>query len=646
MTNFFFQATAIWLSKEVPKAKEYKSSELVDELSLRLHDFVLLQTGDPMYRANPLLGTMDMMEQGEVREFLSPEMGLIQMTGSDKTVLFHLNQVWTSDTKAVSRLTEDSGYQQWDEEGNEDQGDEDQEDNDVDHKEEMGNDDSTKSDEEERSASPCICCTEEGLVLLKTLQDVELSQFLPLGSRVWVNYRQLPASPGSYLKKQATIVMKAEEDIDDDSNTLPEEYINMINSYEQKIEFVQELDELHDLFKTIKYTDIDFKHGLDYRERMSKLAEEEDLWDDEEDEDEEDDDKQSRHVRSRKPIQHKVPDHVGTVSPDVKLYDETRLFVLDGEPQWTLSNCVGSVDQILSDHLAIISFNQDPDRMFKVLCSSEDTFLLNITRKFHDFKDFKANNEMRFKNASEIWRLSAKNQQKSLFSVLDLGQEVVFNAVALLCDPDTNLANMSYVTTGMVVTQTGQTSVPVPLTCLGSGHNLTQDFKQFFSKIIESVDCRGHIEEGSDDILNLPPEKFSKVMEGRRGKMTLRPEFCHADVLITFDRAGDMNMENTKNVTDAFEDEIVTEDLKTKDVRKLIDSYCRMVIEEKLDIVKLKQNTKIDKPLHFFEEFHGSMSRKCKEVQKGFRGKDVHKGFRVGKIFVNQSQVQSILNAK
>ena len=161
----------------------------MDELSLRLHDFVLLQTGDPRYRANPLLGTMDMMEQGEVREFLSPEMGLIQMTGSDKMVLFHLNQVWTSDTKAVSRLTEDSGYQQWDEEGNEDQGDEDQEDDEVDLKEERGNDDSqdqevsevdhnddsAESDEEERSDSPCICCTEEGLVLLKKMQDVELS---------------------------------------------------------------------------------------------------------------------------------------------------------------------------------------------------------------------------------------------------------------------------------------------------------------------------------------------------------------------------------------------------------------------------------------------------------------------------------------
>ena len=103
---------------------------------------------------------------------------------------------------------------------------------------------------------------------------------------------------------------------------------------------------------------------------------------------------------------------------------------------------------------------------------------------------------------------------------------------------------------------------------------------------------------------------------------------------------------HTCHVTDALEDEIVTEDLKTKEVKNLIDSYCRMVIEKKVDIVKLKQSTKIDKPLHFFEEFHGSMLRKCREVQKGFRGKEVHKGFRVGKIFVNQSQVQSILNAK
>ena len=43
------QATAVWVSKEVPPAKQYKSSELVAQLSLALHDFILLRTGDTRY---------------------------------------------------------------------------------------------------------------------------------------------------------------------------------------------------------------------------------------------------------------------------------------------------------------------------------------------------------------------------------------------------------------------------------------------------------------------------------------------------------------------------------------------------------------------------------------------------------------------
>ena len=42
----WLQATAVWVSKEVPPAKQYKSSELVARLSLALHDFILLRTGD------------------------------------------------------------------------------------------------------------------------------------------------------------------------------------------------------------------------------------------------------------------------------------------------------------------------------------------------------------------------------------------------------------------------------------------------------------------------------------------------------------------------------------------------------------------------------------------------------------------------
>ena len=43
---FWLQATAVWLSQEVPPARQYKSSQLVAQLSLALHDFILLRTGD------------------------------------------------------------------------------------------------------------------------------------------------------------------------------------------------------------------------------------------------------------------------------------------------------------------------------------------------------------------------------------------------------------------------------------------------------------------------------------------------------------------------------------------------------------------------------------------------------------------------
>ena len=82
----------MWLSKEVPQAKQYKSSELVSELSLKLHDFILHRTGDTRYQADPLLGLQNSMQRGEVVEYFSPEIGLIKLD-TGRTVLFHLDQV-------------------------------------------------------------------------------------------------------------------------------------------------------------------------------------------------------------------------------------------------------------------------------------------------------------------------------------------------------------------------------------------------------------------------------------------------------------------------------------------------------------------------------------------------------------------------
>ena len=250
-------------------------------------------------------------------------------------------------------------------------------------------------------------------------QEVALQQYLPTGTAVLVDHRQIPASPQSALKLQATIVMKRDTERDSDDDTRPDEYLDMISSFEDRVAFVEELDELHDKFKTIKYTDVDFKHGLEYRERMSRLAEEneEDDWDD--DEHDEDDEEEEEEMKGEvRQTLRPIPDHVGTVSPDVQFYDETRMILQDNrELQAVISNCSGKVDQVLTDHLAILSSHQGTKKM-KVLCSSEDTFLLDISESFQQLQDFKANNELRFDSAREVWSLSARQKQRSLFSVL------------------------------------------------------------------------------------------------------------------------------------------------------------------------------------------------------------------------------------
>ena len=62
---------------------------------------------------------------------------------------------------------------------------------------------------------------------------------------------------------------------------------------------------------------------------------------------------------------------------------------------------------------------------------------------------------------------------------------------------------------------------------------------------------------------------------------------------------------NTKNIT-IMEDEILFEDFKSKE-QTLIESYVRMITQlsassnkDNFDLVKLKQNTKIHKPMQFF----------------------------------------------
>ena len=69
----------------------------------------------------------------------------------------------------------------------------------------------------------------------KTVQDALLETYLPLGSRVWVNYRNISACQSSSLKYQATIVLK---DVEGSDDTIPKEYIDKFKPFEIRVALV------------------------------------------------------------------------------------------------------------------------------------------------------------------------------------------------------------------------------------------------------------------------------------------------------------------------------------------------------------------------------------------------------------------------
>ena len=179
---------------------------------------------------------------------------------------------------------------------------------------------------------------------------MSLQELLPPGTAVLVDHRQLAASPRAQLRLQATILIRPGEEED-----MPGQYTDMISSYEDRCAFVEELDEIHDIFKTIKYIDVDFKHGLEYKERMSRLAEqesEEDDWDDDDadgEEDVEEDEMTMKEGQTEPEVQTLQPrsDHVDTVDLDVLLYEEARL-----KPQDQRSLVLSYIDMVTQISLA------------------------------------------------------------------------------------------------------------------------------------------------------------------------------------------------------------------------------------------------------------------------------------------------------
>ena len=220
-----------------------------------------------------------------------------------------------------------------------------------------------------------------------------------------------------------------------------------------------------------------------------------------------------------------VPDSVGTVTNDVKLYDGNKVMMENNNRGLVtvINNRVGYINRILTDHLAILTFKHK-ERMYKVLVSAEDVFLLELSDDYHNLRDFQNNNKLKFSSPKDLWALTAANKNISLFDVLKPDQKVTFNAVPLLSNPDTNNADIWYVSGGVLVTTTFRPHVTVPVTCVATSNKLTQAFKMFFMKIIRNVTSDAQFEPES--IPGKAPPKFPpNFYQGAKGRLALRPEY-------------------------------------------------------------------------------------------------------------------------
>ena len=125
------------------------------------------------------------MELGDVREYLSPEMGLIQLRHTGRTVLFHLNQVWSSCSNTDNQ-SEDSDF--------ECEQESEEEDHDYDDKE-VSN--SLESSEEH----PLKINKKTGRLIREDMEETsELAELLPISTEVRVITRQLPVSLQSQVR--------------------------------------------------------------------------------------------------------------------------------------------------------------------------------------------------------------------------------------------------------------------------------------------------------------------------------------------------------------------------------------------------------------------------------------------------------------
>ena len=179
------QATAVWTSREPPQYLQQAS--LLPELRLRLSEHLFRTTKEEQYKTNPLSGAGDLCVPGTVVEFISQEAGLIRLDGTQDTALFHLEQVWRKGKNGLE-------------------------------------------------------------LILPKLESSLKDCALPLGSKVFVNVRRLPAHTGSCLRYQAILLWKCEGS-DSGSQPLPPPYLARYKPLEARRELVARLDQLHSRVK-------------------------------------------------------------------------------------------------------------------------------------------------------------------------------------------------------------------------------------------------------------------------------------------------------------------------------------------------------------------------------------------------------------
>ena len=190
------QASAVWTARQPPEG--YKVPGLLQDLTLRLSDYMFLTTKEEKYRTNPLAGAPDKCVPGHVIEYISSEAGVVRLDGGEGAAIFHLEQVWTMGRK--------------------------------------------------------------GLEKLKGREVGRLQDTLAIGSRVLLNVRKLPANPSSSLCYQATILWLAKEEEKGSARPLPKEYLTLYQPMEERRRLVRSLDRSWDGIKLV--TRMDFPRAL------------------------------------------------------------------------------------------------------------------------------------------------------------------------------------------------------------------------------------------------------------------------------------------------------------------------------------------------------------------------------------------------